>query len=150
MKVKLTLGDYSADSHGRVVEILLDVNKSLEEIRQAYKDSCLNVGVQFGSGYNKEYRHVSNADWHLHGDKLVIDDDIRVEAIQRLAAHGIDLMDYSSDDQDIEIEDEDYAILVMDFIKLSLPDLEYEPIFTDIPSINEKHFKLGYKRTSPW
>ena len=119
MKVKLTLGDYHADSHGRDVELFFEVNKSLEEIIQAYKDSCFYVGVQFGSGYNEKDRFVSGIDWHEHGDKLVIDDDIRVEAIQRLAAHGIDLMDYSCDDQGINIDDEDYARLVMDFIKIT-------------------------------
>ena len=52
-KVKLTLGDWSNDGHGKYEEIIYKSNYPVSVIRQSYKDSCKLTGVQFN--HNEDY-----------------------------------------------------------------------------------------------
>ena len=45
-KVKLVIGDWSGDGHGQSEEFVFETNKTVEEIGQAYKDSCKLTGLQ--------------------------------------------------------------------------------------------------------
>lgn len=39
-KVKLSIGDWSQDGHNQSEDFVYEVNKTVSEIRQGYKDSC--------------------------------------------------------------------------------------------------------------
>jgi len=52
-KVKLTIGDWSQDGHNQYEEFVFESNKTVTEIRQAYKDSCKLTGLSFN--HNQDY-----------------------------------------------------------------------------------------------
>ena len=52
-RVKLTIGDWSQDGHNQYEEFVYESNKSVHEIRQAYKDSCKLTGISFN--HNEDY-----------------------------------------------------------------------------------------------
>lgn len=144
MKVKLNLGDWSEDGHGKCDSLILEVNKDVSEIRQGYKDSCKLVGVQFN--HNENYaglQRTSRTPLHIWTEYE--DSYISEEAMECLIESGL-----FKDEEEYCQKYEDYPErLIMDFIKLSLPDLEYEFLDDEIPSINgfwndELNCQIGY------
>ena len=63
----LVLGDWSDDGHGKTEKICLEFNKTVEEIQQAYKDSCKLTGINFHSadGLCVEYEDNSVSDKYM-------------------------------------------------------------------------------------
>jgi len=130
--VKLTLGDCSQDGHGITEDFICDVNKPIEEIRAAYKASCKLVGVQFNHSRDFTGGKLPRYGSALHicteyGDCYISD-----SAKQKLIDNGIDVDNYMEGGK---FYGSDFADLIMDFIKLSLPDLIWSK--ANIPSIND-------------
>ncbi len=135
-KVKITIGDWSQDGHEEYDEFVFDSNKTVHEIRQAYKDSCKLTGLQFN--YNKNYtglpEHNSyGTDRHICTEYN--ENEITDLALNILKEHGIDI---NVDKLDIDV----FLKLLIDFIKLSLPDLVLEEAafkkseLREIPAVN--------------
>lgn len=123
-RVRLTIGDWSEDGHGQSEDFIYNANKTVDEIRQGYKDSCLRTGVQFN--HNENYtglqQHSSyGTELHIcteYGDSFISD-----EARAVLTKSGIELGKYLEGDY---IGVEEFAELILDFIKISIPDLTWE------------------------
>lgn len=123
MKVKLTLGDWSGDGHGQYDEFVYEVNKTVEEIRQAYKDSCVLTSLQFNHNNNYTCLKVHNGYgteqhiWTDYGDY-----GISEFAVVKFIEVGLFEDENSYDEKYDGIQEE----LIMEFIKLSIPDLTWE------------------------
>lgn len=134
-KVRLSIGDWSEDGHNQSEDFVYEVNKTVEEIRQAYKDSCVLTGLQFN--YNENYSGLP--EHNSYGtDRHICTEYEEYEATdlakEILSEHGLD-----GNFNGVE----GFAELVMGFIKLSLPDLTWEEasfkkseLKNDIPAIN--------------
>ena len=46
-KMYLVLGDWSDDGHGKTDKILLESNKPVEEVQEAYRNSCKLMKIDF-------------------------------------------------------------------------------------------------------
>lgn len=149
-KVRLTIGDWSGDGHEVSEDFIFESNKNVEEIRQAYKDSCKLTGLSFN--HNEDYT----------GLKLGYDTERQIAteyeectisklAVEILLKHGIDVwkdfaeyeLDFVPDDDDFYIEgSENFVGIWIAFVKLSLPDLIMEEAsfkrseLSSIPVIN--------------
>ena len=129
-KVKLTLGDWSNDGHGKYEEIIYKSNYPVSVIRQAYKDSCKLTGVQFN--HNEDY--TGNGVGTKHNSPYKIwteyeDSSILEEAYEILKKYIEFPEDYYELDLDNNI---DRANLIMKFIGLSMPqDWKYEHYIDD-------------------
>ena len=124
MKVKLTIGDWSQDGHTRYEIYVYDVNKSVTEIRQAYKDSCKKTGLQFN--HNENYSGLPEHSCYGTSAHICTEyesSDISENAKQILTSFGIDMFKYF--DEDEYIATDKFAELILDFIKISLTDLTY-------------------------
>ena len=119
-KVKITIGDWSEDGHNQYDEFVYESNKSVKDIRQAYKDSCKLTGLQFNHNENYTGTEVHNSygtPYHICTE--YDEDTISDIAMGILMEHDIEVgSDYLSVDE--------FAELIIDFIKLSLPDLVLE------------------------
>lgn len=118
--VKLSIGDWSEDGHNQYEEFVYNSNKSVNEIRQAYKDSCKLTGLQFN--HNENYS--SRTEHSEYGSKRHIcteyqDDEISEFAKGILEEHHIVV---NSNSLDVDT----FTNLLIEFIKLSLPDLILE------------------------
>ena len=121
-KVKLTIGDWSQDGHNEFEIFVYEVNKSVEEIRQAYKDSCKKTGVQFN--HNVNYTGLVERSYEKICTEYE-DDKIREDAIEILKNFDFDLSKYCNEDFGFD-DVEQFCELILNFIKLSLLDLTWE------------------------
>ena len=126
-KVKLTIGDWSQDGHNEFEMFVYEVNKPVEEIRQAYKDSCKKTGLQFN--HNENYTGLVEHSNYKYTETRICteyeDDKIREEAIEILKSFDFDLSKYCNGDFGFD-DVEQFCELILDFIKLSLPDLTWK------------------------
>jgi len=137
MKVKLTIGDWSGDGHS-VSEILVyESNKSVEEIRQAYKNSCKLTGLSFN--HNEDYTGLNLG----YGTDRQIATEYEDSNLSELAVNIFEKYKIKSYIPFQEEPDANtFTNLLIDFIKLSLPDLILEEAsykkseLKDIPAIN--------------
>ena len=119
MKIKISIGDWSEDGHNQYEQFVFESNKPVEEIQQAYKDSCKLTGLQFN--HNEDYTGL-NLNWqHPEYDDRQIcteyeDGEVSQFAKDILSTHGLDVPE--------DFYEEEFLQLLIDFIKLSLPDLE--------------------------
>lgn len=144
-KMYLVLGDWSGDGHKQYDKVLVESNKTVEEIQDAYKASCRLTGVSFNhnddfTGRQRDYReqkkyHIATA----YDQGFAVTD----EAKQALKDAGFDVdkhFAFGMDEEGDQIEDNDIIFLHLwtEFVKLSLPDLIINKIPEDksIPVIN--------------
>jgi hypothetical protein len=141
----LVLGDWSGDGHGKSEKVLVESNKTVKEIQNAYKASCKLTGVSFNhnddfTGRSRDWREAKKyqiATEYEQGFK------VSDEAKQALKAAGYDAdkhFAFGMDEEGDQVEDNDVIFLHIwtEFVKLSLPDLVMNKIPEDdsIPVIN--------------
>lgn len=152
----IPIGDWSEDGHNRSKNILVRANKSIEEMREAYKKSCKLVGVQFndpdaGDGNYADLQQTG----HMFDPSLVIccDSDqstLSEEQYNKLKAFDcpFDALFDGFDPNDLDdsnLGPEGFAKLILWFISLSLPEFTYEVI--NLPVLNgywEKGFNHSF------
>jgi hypothetical protein len=144
-KMYLVLGDWSNDGHGKYDKVLVESNKTVREIQDAYKASCKLTGVSFNhnddfTGRTRDYREAHK--YHIATD-YERGFDVTDEAKQALKDAGFDVekhFAFGMDQDGEQIEDNDVIFLYLwtEFVKLSLPDLIINKIPEDesIPVIN--------------
>jgi hypothetical protein len=148
-KMYLNIGDWSGDGHSYSDKILLKSNKSVEEIQQAYKDSCKLTGLSFN--HNEDYTGLNLPYNHPEIDDRRIATEYQSDTISKLAEkillkHGIDVWEgFDVENECDKNEDnviidgpEHFVELWTKFVKLSLPDLELDIVEDkdNIPNIN--------------
>lgn len=144
-EMMFTIGDWSDDGHGKTSEFVFRTNVTIEEVRQAYLASCSLTKISFGPkkpGDGIEHTICSEYE----------DGYISFNALKVLISHGLSCLSEEDYQNDIPFPDEcfftdsydkngqyvdvdSFSKLLMWFIKLSLPELEYE-VSKTIPSVN--------------
>lgn len=130
-RMYLVMGDWSNDGHGKSDKILVEVNKTVKEVQDAYKASCKLTGISFNhnedfTGIKRDYDEA--VDHHIFTEYEGC--HVSQTCIDILAKYGIEI------DEDEGYCPEDFAELWFKFVKLSLPDLEFNFVKDDIPCIN--------------
>jgi len=124
INVKLTIGDWSGDGHEEYDIYVYQVNYPVDVIQQSYKDSCKLTGIQFN--HNDKYVDIPGSIWNMGNDRIVCTeyDDYMISnnAKEILRNHNIPDRFYMGD----YIDPEKFSILILEFIKLTLPKLEYK------------------------
>lgn len=139
-KMYLVLGDWSGDGHSQSDKILVETNHPVEDIQQAYKDSCKFTGVEFN--HNESYTGITR-NWEERKKYSVCTE----YGSSRMSKEVYDILSKYDGFFDLYIKGyngeyyvpyEGYADLWFWFVKLSLPDLDYNFIPEDnsIPYIN--------------
>lgn len=137
-KFKIPVGDPSKDGHNQCEYVIIESNKSEQEIKEAYKKSCELTGLVF----------TSNTEVVVDGKVLTWRDK---EYKDRCVCTDYDSYDSSDLAKEILNKynvdghiDGDYDNLVetfLNFIKISLPDFEYKLINDNIPVLG---LTIGY------
>lgn len=150
MKLKITIGDWSEDGHGVYEQFVFESNKTVKEVQDAYKASCKLTGLQFN--HNDNYTGIVDNYRNYRNDRQICteyeDSEISEFALDILKEHGIII-------DDDNLDEDSFLKLLIDFIKLSLPDLELEEAsfkkseLKDIPAVNgwwnkELNVQFGY------
>ncbi len=137
-RMYLVLGDWSDDGHGKSEKLLIESNKTVEEIQNAYKDSCKLTGISF-NGDNEDYTQ-TNRFWVESSNYR-----IAVEYEEpKLTSEVLEVLEKFKCPKGIieNYNEEPYYRSYIDlwdwFVKLSLPDLEFNIVKEDdgIPCIN--------------
>jgi hypothetical protein len=127
----VVIGDWSDDGHGHSEYFVYSSNYPVEILRQAYKDSCKLTGVQFN--HNQDYTgrgpRIGRNDWTRICTEYE-DNVIQEEAVAALGGHGIDLNMFEDNEDDdhskVVYDNDQFANLILRFIRLSLPDFKWE------------------------
>ena len=142
MKLRITIGDWSDDGHGVSEQFVYDSNKTVKEIQDAYKASCKLTGLQFN--HNANYTGLKEHDGYgsfRHICTEYEECEISEEALEILTEHGI-VINFLEKEDSLVLYEDTFLQLLIDFIKLSLPDLELvEAAFKkselkNIPAVN--------------
>ena len=128
VKVKLTIGDWSNDGHGNSEIYVYESNKTVKEIQKAYMDSCNKTGLSFHHSSPVPQPHIG-LNWdELKAKQLFCeyeDNEMSNEQAKTLAEFGVICDGDADDDMDGFYMDPDgLAGIIIDFIKISLPDWE--------------------------
>ena len=128
-KLELELGDPSVNGHSKWNSYTIESNYCISAIYNAYRKSVELTGV----GFNYETELSIASEYQSR--------EISVEILDILKTHGLDICDLPKY-QDCEFEegepfyiemDEELIFIFFEFIKLFLPDLEYEIISDPLP-----------------
>lgn len=118
-KYKITVGDQSCDGHCISEDFYVNCNKTSEEIYEAYRKSIDQTGYSFG------YEHNGGVITLLedYEENYILNDDAN-----NLKEFGLNVEDFASeiDNECMYIWSGEFVDLLMAFIKLNLPDLEYK------------------------
>lgn len=126
---KVPVGDWSKDGHNEYKNYYVTCNYAVEDMQQAYKDTCKKIGLQLN--HNEDYTGIgeilsygSEDKWRLmltEYEESTIDD----RAVTILKEHG-----FESEQMDEGYFDEEAVFnLFMWFISYSLPEnFEWEEV----------------------
>lgn len=132
----LPIGDWSNDGHGRCEEIRIATNKNKKEIIEAYRKTCKKLNVTFDT----------NELYESYPIRLLVDgNDLEIsnETMNILFNNGLNencMKKFFSEYGDCYFfgSSEDAVKFFMEFVKISLLDLNYE-------IVNEqKDYLFGY------
>lgn len=138
-KFKIEIGDPSKDGHNQSEERIINSNKTKEQVREAYDKSCLLTGLVFTSNkdiiVNNEKLNWQHSE---HSDRSICTEYESYEmsklAEDILQTHGIK-------NTQIDGDVDSLVNIFLEFIKLSLPDFEYNIVQDIIPSLG---LTIGY------
>ena len=134
-EIILPLGDWSEDGHGESVEKTVLSNKTRSELQKAYSDSVCITGLNLADECLQEYE----------------DNVLTKEVVTLLTKHNVDFQkvllgavnEYTKlmlDGSTALYDADSVATLFMEFLKISLPDLEYEVL----TKANYEKYLFGY------
>lgn len=138
-KFKIPVGDPSGDGHSQCERVIIESNKSPEEIKEAYNKSCELTGLVFTE--NKDIVvNGEKLDWqHPERDKRRI--CVEYESYESSDLAQDILKEYGIENPVINGDIDSLVDIFLNFIKLSLPDFEYKFIQDNIPSLG---LTIGY------
>lgn len=144
----LDLGDPSHDGHGQSDKLLFLVNKTVEEVQQGYKDSCKLTQVSFNHSGDYTGRDIKN---YTEAARYQICTEYQNAEVSEEVLDILEEFDFpmiKAFRQEPYLCVDDFATVWFLFVRLSIPDLQWERKTVDdnIPTINEGNLniQLGY------
>jgi len=147
-ELKISIGDWLDDGHGKVDFIHFKTNKSIEEIQEAYWSSCIKTGVAFHHEDYPDMSSYNNMSKNLELDKIkyrILTEyqnwNISLKVLEIFKLHGLNsdemFEDYEHNEGDQPVYcPHELSKLILWFISLSLDDFEYKIIEDTVKSIN--------------
>ena len=139
--MKLPIGDWSDDGHGKCEYFLIGSNLSVEEVREAYFKACDTLGEDLSNFLCSDYE----------------DSEVPKEKIEFLKTKGVDISDlleewnYMNNFHSISFKStQHFAIYILKCLnKLGNKDFAWEILDNDIPMIpfygvDDKNRSIGY------
>lgn len=125
-KIELEMGDRWNDGHGRYESCLYESNYSRSDIETAYRKSVELTGIDFTSVVARDY-----CDSYI--SKTLYD-----ELVSKGMKDIFKEWDYEWEENitGLSLTTDDYAGLYIEFVKMSLPDLEMNQVGLDYSSID--------------
>ena len=137
-RMYLVLGDWSDDGHGKSEKLLIESNKTVEEIQNAYKDSCKLTGISF-NGDKEDYTETNRGYMEVDKYRIAVEyEDFKLtdEVVEVLTKYDCpkELMENYIE----EAYSKTFTQLWFWFVSLSLPLVEYKKVLEvdSIPCIN--------------
>lgn len=132
----IPIGDWSEDGHKYSENFTVNVNKTRREIIDAYHATTKRLNISFDTNEMRESSPIRILEeWE--------DNQLSLEAVTALKNGGVNLepllnCDIDNDGAYSSVSPKDTAILFMEFIKSTMPDMEYEFV------TNNNQYLFGY------
>jgi len=138
-KFKIEIGDPSGDGHNKVETKIINSNKTIQEVRDAYKKSCELTGLVFTSNTNVIVNNkILNWSDDEYSDRNIC---VEYESYDTSELAQTILEEYGIENPVIDGDIDSLVDIFLEFIKLSLPDFEYDIVQDIIPSLG---LTIGY------
>jgi hypothetical protein len=135
-KMYLVLGDWSDDGHGKTDKELYSCSHTVEEVQQAYKDSCKLTGISFNHDEDYTGLNMDRVDKEQYSIATEYESrEITEEVFKVLEKFNCPLCDYYKNTSSMHLDDS-FEELWWWFISLSIPDIVYNKIKDEVPVIN--------------
>lgn len=117
--IKIPIGDWSKDGHNQCDILEYESNYPVQQLQQAYKDSCKLTGLQFNHG-DDDYTGII-PDWNSPRIICAEYEDSELSSLAQmiLKDHGCDLDEILANGQYLEVDS--FTSLLLWFIGLSMP-----------------------------
>lgn len=122
-KLKLIVGDWNFDGHGRTQEFIIESNISIYDLRLAYIAGEEIIGVDFSKIFSNH------------------DQNFMPKSLEEKLSKYIDLSIF---DLDQNIDPEEYIHIWLQIAKIGRPDFEYNHIVYNIPEMEVGGYGLFY------
>ena len=141
----LVLGDESHDGHGQCEKVLLNSEKSVDDVRLAYKAACLLTGVEFDhqvpsyTGLARDFREQLEFSVATEYEMSWVP----AAAVEVLKKHGLDdelkTWDWCVFNKkgNLDLDADNYVKLWIWFVHLADPDLKLTRVNDTTPEIND-------------
>ena len=138
MKMKLVLGDWSDDGHGKSREVVYEVNTTVLEVQEAYKASCKLTKIEFNHNENYVGDKASSTERRNRAIGTEYENPyVNENTKEILEEYGIAMSNFTELYQgDTTYYLSDYEGLWWAFVSLSLPTLRYQQVDDTVPCIN--------------
>lgn len=144
-KFKIKLGDPTDSGHGKIQEFIFITNKTLNELQEGYENSCKLTGLQFN--HNKDFTELEKSLDFEDYLKRKICTEYEESEINNFAKKTLLNLGINKNFLNFKNGNQSFAELILEFIKLSIPNLTYSLEKDEIPEFNyfgKTHYQFGY------
>jgi hypothetical protein len=125
--LKVPIGDWSCDGHNQSSDYYIISNYPVEDLQQAYKDTCKKIGLQLN--HNENYTGLPECNGYGSWRQIATeyqDSEIEEEALEILIEHGCTMYGKKLTKGNDYLSGGDMFELFMWFISYSMPkNFEY-------------------------
>lgn len=150
-RFKIKIGDPSDDGHGKYEDFIIESNYTVATVRNAYKESCKLTGIQFSYLGNNNHIGIELTWNNSEFSDRAIAAEYESRTLSKLATDILikfDLINNDNyEDDQYYIEDTyDFVHILLNFIKLSLPEFNYRIVSDNLEVLNsgDLNVQFGY------
>lgn len=135
-KFNIVIGDHG-DGHGQSKTYFVKCNHPLQDVEKAYEDSCKLTGLQMNTNTNFTGLEL---DWSEMSKRKMCNEyeDDSLSEFHKDILRGFDIPD---EILDFEGCPDAFLVFFLEFIKLTIEDLECEVLANETPSFK---YQIGY------
>ncbi len=145
MKLKIVLGDWSNDGHGKTSDYYIEVNKTIDEMNAAYQKSKKKFDFVNNVASEYEDSKIMSLDAEEFFMKRGFDFDT-LETLQEKFSYSIKLEDVIIDgvvEDSIPLYEQDYVKLLIFHIGCELEDFTWKFVNEDVKQLDTNDY-MGY------
>lgn len=139
-RISLTVGDWSGDGHDRQESVYLNCNVDIEELKEAYIKSQIDVQSQCEDYEDRRFNQAMV--------KMLLEEGKASEFITEYIQREIEYMlkdEFDEDEEDFDLYSPDlFAVFWLCAARIGNPDIKIELVTVNPPNINIGGYGLFY------
>lgn len=136
-RFKIVIGDDSGDGHSQKETFLVECNHTVQNIEKAYENSCKLTGLQMNTNTN-----FTGLDLHWSElSKRKMCNEYEDDTLSEFHKDVLKGFEIPEEILNFEGDPDAFLIFFLEFLKLSIPDLQCTVVSETVPSFK---YQIGY------